>query len=84
MSRGTHIDLQVVDLLSLYGNESNAIEKAYAIFANVLELDEEGEVLNFRYARKRACDWIRAYCDEGSEVDPPYEEWEEALYLPPR
>ena len=80
MSSGTHIDLEGVDYLSLYGSEPSAIEKVYAIFANVIEMDEKGDVVNRRYAEKRACDSIRAYCQPGFTVDPPYEEWEEALY----
>ena len=80
MSGGTHIDLEGVDYISLYGSDPSAIEKAYAIFANVLEMDEDGQVLNRRYAESRACGFIRAYCQSDFEVDPPYEAWEVALY----
>lgn len=80
LSSGTHYELEGVDYLSLYGREPSAIEKAYAIFANVLEMDDEGRVLNVKYAEKRACDYIRAYCQPGFEVDPPYEDWEVNLY----
>ena len=40
MASGTHFMLEGVDYLSLYGKEPSAIEQVYAIFANVLELNE--------------------------------------------
>jgi hypothetical protein len=75
--------LKGVDYLPLYGAEPSAIEQVYAIFGNVLELDENGQVLNAQHAQKRATDYLRAYCDPSFEVDPPYEDWETALYDPP-
>ena len=75
--------LEGVDYLSLYGNEPSAIEQAYAIFANVLELDENGKVLNAQHSQKRATDYLRAYCDRSFKVDPPYEGWELELHGPP-
>ena len=42
MSSGTHDTLDGIDYISLYGNEPSAIEMVYAIFANVLEFDENG------------------------------------------
>jgi hypothetical protein len=83
MASGTQHTLDGVDYLSLYGNEPSAIEQVYAIFANVLELDENGQVLNAHYAQKRATDYLRAYCDLSFKVDPPYEEWETDLHAPP-
>lgn len=69
--------------MSLYGEDPSAIELAFAIFANVIELDNDGNVLNAKYAEKRAVDSIRSYCDPSFEVEPPYEDWEIALYEPP-
>jgi hypothetical protein len=83
MSSGTHNGLEGVNYLSLYGHEPSAIERAYAIFANVIELDENGQVLNAQYAQKRATDYLRAYCDPSFKIDPPYEDWETALHSPP-
>jgi hypothetical protein len=83
MSSGTHYMLEGIDYLSLYGNEPSAIEQVYAIFANVIELDEDGQVLNAMYAQKRATDYLRAYCDPTFKVDPPYEDWEVELHDPP-
>jgi len=75
--------LDGVDYISLYGNEPSAIEQAHAIFANVLELDENGRVLNAQHAQRRATDYLRAYCDPDYRVDPPFEGWELELHEPP-
>ncbi len=83
MSSGTHYMLEGVDYLPLYGSEPSAIEQVYAIFANVLEVDESGQVLNAQHAQKRATDYLRAYCDRGFKVAPPYEDWELELHEPP-
>ena len=80
MSSGTHYMLEGIDYIHLYGSEPSAIELCYAIFANVLEYDEEGNVTNLTYAEKRATDSIRAYCDPGFSVVPPYEDWEIELH----
>lgn len=83
MASGTQYTLEGVNYLDLYGSEPSAIEQVYAIFANVLELDEDGQVLNAHYAQKRATDYLRAYCDPNFVVEPPYEDWEVALHAPP-
>ena len=83
MASGTHDMLEDVEYLDLYGNDPSAIEMAFAIFANVIELGPAGEVLNFEYAQERATDYIRSYCDPDFEVSPSYEEWETALYSMP-
>jgi hypothetical protein len=83
MASGSHYMIEDVEYLTLYGEEPSAIEMVFAIFANVLELDEDGKVLNFTYAQRRATDYLRSYCIPGFEVVPPYEEWETELYGPP-
>ena len=80
MASGTHYMLEGVDYLSLYGDEPSAIEQAYAIFANVIEIDEKGNVLNLEFAQKRATDYVHSYCDENYVVDPPFEDWETELH----
>lgn len=82
MASGSHYMIEDIDYISLYGSDPSAIEMVYAIFANVIEMDEDGKVLNFTYAQKRATDYLRSYCTR-CEVDPPYEDWEIDLYLPP-
>ena len=83
MSSGTQKTLDGIDYLSLYGDEPSAIEQVYAIYVNVLELDDNGNVLNARYAEKRATDYLRQYCSPGYKVDPPFEDWELELHCPP-
>jgi len=83
MSSGTHYMLKGVDYVHLYGKEPSAIEQVYAIFVNVIEIDEQGRVLNAQYAQKRATDYLRRYCDRNFKVDPPYEDWETELHEPP-
>ena len=52
VASGTHNMLEDVEYLDLFGEEPSAIEMVFAIFANVMELDESGNVLNCRYAQK--------------------------------
>lgn len=60
--------------------EPSALEQAYAIFANVLELDDAGKVLNAKHAEHRAAQFIRSYVQSGYRVEPPFEDWEVALH----
>ena len=83
MASGTQNTLQGVDYVSLYGEEPSAIELVFAIYANVIELDEDGTVVNAKYAEKRATDSLRASCDPSFVVTPPYEDWETVLHGPP-
>jgi hypothetical protein len=83
MASGTHLMLAGIDYLSLYGEEPSAIEQVFAIYANVIELDENGQVLNAKFAEKRATDYLRQYCDSNFKVEPPYEDWEITLHNPP-
>ena len=83
MASGTHYELEGIDYITLYGEEPSAIEQAYAIYANVIEIDENGIVLNAKYAEKRAAQYIRQYCDNTYKIEPPLEDWEVELYGPP-
>ena len=83
MASGTQNTLEGVVYLSLYGNEPSAIEQVFAIHANVIQLDENGRVLNAKYAEKRATDYLRAYCNPTFIVTPAYEDWETELHAPP-
>lgn len=38
------------------------METLFAIFANVLELHDEGEPVNEQYTERRAAGWIYRYC----------------------
>lgn len=83
MASGTHYMLKDVEYLDLYGEEPSAIEMVFVIFANVIELDDEGKVLNFTYAQRRATDYLRLYCGASIEIVPPLEDWEMELYSIP-
>ena len=80
MASGTHYNLEGIEYLPIYGEEPSAIEQVFAIYANVIEMDENGMVLNNQYAQLRATDSLRKYCDPSFVVDPPYEDWEVELY----
>jgi len=80
LASGTHYMLEGIVCHDLYGNEPSAIERTFAIFANVLEFDSEGDVTNLKHAEKRAADYLRSYCDPEFQVEPPFEEWEIALH----
>ncbi|MEU2620583.1 hypothetical protein ABZ642_21030 [Streptomyces sp. NPDC007157] len=58
------------------------LEQVFAIFANVLQVDENGEVLNEGDAQYRAAQWVRSYCDPSYLVEPPFERWETELHGP--
>ncbi len=83
MASGSQYTLKGIDYLSLYGEEPSAIEQVFAIYANVIEMDNNGNVLNAKYAEKRATDYLRAYCDPSFTVEPPFEDWEVTLHAPP-
>lgn len=80
MASGTQYTLEGIDYLPLYGEEPGAFEMVFAIYANLIEMDENGNVLNAKYAEKRATDYLRSYCDPSFEVSPPYEDWEIELH----
>lgn len=56
--------------------EPSGLEAAFAVFCNVLEIDEHGVVTNFPQAEERAAQYIRQYCDPGYVPDPPLADWE--------
>lgn len=71
--------LDGIDYSAIF-EEPSALEQAFAIFINVLELDDAGVVLNARAAEMRAAQFIRSYVDERYDVQPPLEGWEVALH----
>lgn len=57
------------------------MEACFAIFANVLELDDQGEPANEKYAERRAALWLYQYCTgELPPGEPELEPWECQLY----
>jgi len=63
--------------------EPSAMEQILAIFANVIELDDHGRVMNAKHAEHRAAQWLRSYVDPSYTIDPPLEDWETMLHDPP-
>lgn len=83
MTSGSHYMLSDVDYVELCADNPSLVEQVYAILINTLELDENGDVTNFKHAQKRATDYIRWYDDHSYVVEPPYEDWETELYCIP-
>ncbi|MFN8674381.1 MAG: hypothetical protein U0457_20165 [Candidatus Sericytochromatia bacterium] len=71
--------LENIDYTCIF-SEPSALEQVYAIFVNVLEIDEKEIVLNAKEAEYRASQFIRSYIDENYEVEPEFEDWEVMLY----
>ena len=76
-----HPLLEGVDYSCIF-EEPSALEQIYAIFANVLEFDESGRVINAKHAERRAAQHILQYVT-GKEAEPPFEDWEIVLHEPP-
>jgi hypothetical protein len=73
--------LEGIDYWEALRESSSQTEICFAIFANVLQLDERGEPVNEKYAERRAATWIYHYCtgqwpSGESELEP----WECQLY----
>jgi hypothetical protein len=57
------------------------METCFAIFANVLELDDRGEPINKKYAERCAATWLYRYCTgELLTGEADLEPWECALF----
>ncbi|HOY03844.1 MAG TPA: hypothetical protein PLO67_00505 [Saprospiraceae bacterium] len=75
--------LKDIDYREALKKEASLVEQAFAIYANNIEMDEHGKVLNQAHAMKRAAQWIRLVCREEGEkyqVVPEFEEWETFLH----
>jgi hypothetical protein len=56
--------------------EPEVLPQAFAIWCNVLEVDEQGRVLNGEYARWRASQYVNNVANPELKVEPPFEPWE--------
>jgi hypothetical protein len=57
------------------------MEICFAVFVNVLELDDSGQPINEKYAEMRAATWLYRYCTGLLPPgQPDLEPWETALY----
>ena len=79
VARGTvgHPLLNDVAYSDVLAQEPSAMEQIFAIFANVLELDDHGEPVNARHAEYRAAVWLYRYCTGSLPPgEPELEGWE--------
>lgn len=65
--------LKGIDYISAFREEPSLLETAYAIFANNIEMDQDGTVLNAKYAEQRAAQYIREYCDPAYKAEPSFD-----------
>jgi hypothetical protein len=58
------------------------METMFAIFSNNIEMDAEGNVLNFDHSIKRAAQFIATclYDKDKYVVEPSFEDWETELH----
>lgn len=71
--------LNGTDYLPYLNDPGSELEMAFAIFTNVLDINENGLVTNTDAAHRRAAQWIRARCDPSYRIDPPLQAWETEL-----
>lgn len=57
--------LEGINYWDEFKESPSLMEQIYAIFINSLELDENGNVTNAKYAEQRAAQYIKQYCIEG-------------------
>jgi hypothetical protein len=83
VARGSvgHLLLDGIDYWDELRDSPSQMEICFAIFANVLELDDQGEPTNEKYAERRAATWIyRHGTGELPPGEPALEPWECNLY----
>jgi hypothetical protein len=83
VARGSvgHPMLEGINYRDALRESPSQLEICFAIFANVLELDEYGEPVNEKHAERRAAVWLYQYCTgELPPEEPALEAWECALY----
>ncbi|MEV4642368.1 hypothetical protein AB0J80_33960 [Actinoplanes sp. NPDC049548] len=83
VARGSvgHPLLEGIDYWDDLQDSPSQTETCFAIFANVLELDDDGEPLNEKYAERRAATYLYQYCTGTLPPgEPELDGWETALY----
>jgi hypothetical protein len=83
VARGSvgHPMLEGIDYWDELRDSPSQMEICFAIFANVLELDDSGQPVNEKYAETRAATWIYMYCMGGLPAgQPDLAPWEVELY----
>lgn len=72
--------LEGIDYLNELEEDSSCMEQVFSIFMNNIELDQEGNVSNYKYCEKRAAEYIRRYFKPDDSPDKPFEDWELELH----
>lgn len=73
--------LEGIDYWDALRQSPSQMETCFAIFANVLQLDEQGDPVNEKHAERRAATWLFQYCTgKLPPGEPALEAWECALY----
>jgi hypothetical protein len=75
-----HPLLEGLEYREVLFDEPSAMERLFAIFANVIELDDHGNVTNAKHAEHRAAQWLRAYLEPEFVIEPALADWEIALH----
>ncbi|MFE1315717.1 hypothetical protein [Streptomyces sp. NPDC058755] len=73
--------LEGIDYWEVQRESPSQMEICFAVFANVLELDERGEPVNEKHAERRAAAWLYGYCTgKLPPGEPDIEPWECELH----
>ncbi|SDJ50268.1 hypothetical protein SAMN05192558_11858 [Actinokineospora alba] len=83
VARGSvgHPMLEGIDYWDALRDSPSSMEICFAVFANVLELDDDGEPTNEKHAEHRAACWLYEYCTGNQPPgEPEIEPWECELY----
>ncbi|WP_405717690.1 hypothetical protein OG607_01480 [Streptomyces sp. NBC_01537] len=74
--------LEGIDYRTHLLESGSDLEMVFAVFANVLQVDDSCRTTNDSDAQYRAAQWIRRSCAPSYTVDPPFEAWETELHGP--
>jgi hypothetical protein len=83
VARGSvgHPMLEGINYWDALKGSPSQMETCFAIFVNVLELDDDGEPTNEKYAERRAATWLYRYCTgQLPPGEPELEHWECELF----
>jgi len=83
VTRGSagHPILEGINYWDAVRESPSQLETCFAIFANVLELDDHGDPVNEKQAERRAATWLYRYCTgDLTPGEPDLEPWECVLY----
>ena len=65
--------LEGIDYFDEFRESPSLLETVYAIFINNLEVDENGQVLNAKYAEQRAAQYIKQWCIKDYKAEPTFD-----------